>query len=167
MARARGKSFALKAVRCRLLWRLASVPLPVFPETQEMFMTNRSISASLPVLLALAWAAQPSPAKADATPECNNGPAPHSTECGTNSVTTGSGATAVGDTATATQTDTVAVGGNSLGGSGANATGLGAVAVGARSNALGFGTAFGRDSKAGSIAVAVGDSSKAPVVGAV
>ena len=65
------------------------------------------------------------PAKADPTPECNEGAGTNSTECGTDSTTgLANGATAVGAAAAATGTNATAVGAQS------SSSGTAAVAVG-------------------------------------
>ena len=73
------------------------------------------------------------PAFADGTPECNDGPTAAflQTECGTNSNATGFLATAIGYATDATQTSATALGYD------ANALGQWTTAVGAGTNAVG------------------------------
>ncbi len=105
-------------------------------------MTRFSKTTALIGVSLLALAAPP--AWADATPECNNGTAGNSTECGTDANTNGvTDATAVGDGAevTAGAIRAIAVG------NAARANGIRSIAIGASS------TANGNES------IAVGESS--------
>lgn len=129
-------------------------------------MFRAMLLAAMPVTLAVSFGMAPQ-ARADATPECNDGPDTGSTECGSGSTAGGVNATAVGQGADASGDGTVAVGqiavasgGNSV------AVGSGAQSLGLESVALGFGAqttapntiAIGRASQATQAnSIAIGD----------
>ena len=106
---------------------------------------------------ALTAIAVPTPARADATPECNVGAGPGSTECGVDATATGAGGVAVGNLSQSTGDISTAAGQSAV------ASALGATAYGSQTVASGTAsTALGHNSDATGLAsTAVGVSAQA------
>lgn len=113
-----------------------------------------TVTTAAALALTACLGALATPLHADATPECNNGPGPLSTECGSGSTTTnsGAGATAIGANSDASGAATTAVGVRAIAGvSGATALGGDAFAGGG-----GQATALGSRTQASTSATAAG-----------